>query len=269
MNTNFTISIKNSDSSTILTASSDDEAYLVYDKPYQEGDSIQIECLDKSSQNKKSCFAILQLDQALQPVFVYCKDVFTFVIPFEEKKFCYPPQSFQGDVHYIHIRQAKIDEISVRKNLALNPCDGHSNLSFYPHASANIETRGESVFAARNAIDGCKANTSHGNWPFASWGINKDPLAQLKIDFGRSVLIDELVFYLRADFPHDAWWKSGTVHFSDGSSFTAEFEKTGKAQNFKISERKIEWLTLDNLIKADDPSPFPALTQIEAWGIEA
>ena len=87
--------------------------------------------------------------------------------------------------------------------------------------------------------------------------------------FGRNVKIDELVFYLRADFPHDAWWQSGTVHFSDGTDFTANFVKTGSAQSFKIPEKTISWLTLDTLIKADDPSPFPALTQLEVYGTEA
>lgn len=106
-------------------------------------------------------------------------------------------------------------------------------------------------------------------WPYASWGINRDPQAQLKIDFGRNVKIDELVFYLRADFPHDAWWQSGTVHFSDGTDFTAEFVKSGAVQSFKIPEKTISWLTLDTLIKADDPSSFPALTQLEVYGTEA
>lgn len=263
MNTNFTISIIKSDASIALSATAENEAYVTYDKPYEEGDSIQIQCGDTP------CFVIAQIDQALQPTFVYCNEIFTIPIPFAEKKFCYPPQSFSGEIHYIHIRLAKAEEIAVRKNLALNPCDGHTNKAFYPHASANIETRGESVFAARNAIDGCIANTCHGNWPFSSWGINKDPNAQLRIDFGRNVIIDELVFYLRADFPHDAWWKNGTVHFSDGSSYTAEFIKSGKAQSFKIQPHATSWITLDTLIKADDPSPFPALTQLEAWGTEA
>ncbi len=259
----FTISIKNAGSSILLSASDETEVFAVYGKPYQEGDSIQIQC------GSSPCYAVVQLDQALPPSFVYCTGVFDFPIPFNEKKFCYPPQSFSGDVHYIHIRKARQEEIASRKNLALNPCDGHTNTALYPHAGANIETRGESVFAARNAIDGCIANTCHGNWPFSSWGINKDPKARLKIDFGRNVVIDELVFYLRADFPHDAWWTSGTISFSDGSSYTAEFIKTGKAQSFKIPARTISWLTVDNLIKAGDPSPFPALTQIEVWGTDA
>lgn len=263
MSTEFTISIIKADGSCPLSQKAENEVYAVYGSPYEPGDMIKIES------SAKPCFAVVQLDFGLQPCFVYIKDTFEFPVPFDEKKFCYPPMSFSGEQHYIHIRAARPEEISCRKNLALNPCDGHTNSGFYPHATANIETRGESVFAARNAIDGCIANTSHGNWPFASWGINRDPQAQLKIDFGRNVKIDELVFYLRADFPHDAWWERGTVHFSDGTDFTAEFIKTGSAQSFKIPEKTISWLTLDTLIKADDPSPFPALTQLEVYGIEA
>ena len=44
---------------------------------------------------------------------------------------------------------------------------------------ANVETRGEAVFAARNAIDGIYENDAHGIWPYQSWGINRDPNAAL------------------------------------------------------------------------------------------
>lgn len=54
----------------------------------------------------------------------------------------------------------------------LNPYDSHETKGIYPHAQANVETRGEAVFAARNAIDGVFANWSHGEWPYQSWGIN-------------------------------------------------------------------------------------------------
>ena len=48
--------------------------------------------------------------------------------------------------------------------------------------SANVETRGEAVFAARNAIDGIYENDAHGIWPYQSWGINRDPNAALTLD---------------------------------------------------------------------------------------
>lgn len=64
-----------------------------------------------------------------------------------------------------------------------------------------METRGEAVFAARNAIDGIFENSAHGEYPYQSWGINRDPNAALTLDFGREVLLDELRITERADFP--------------------------------------------------------------------
>ena len=113
-----------------------------------------------------------------------------------------------------------------------------------------------------------KANHYHGEWPYTSWGINRDPNAAWRLDFGRRVMIDEAVLYLRADFPHDAWWRQATLHFSDGSQIRLDLEKTDAGQRFQFPERQTEWVVLDQLIKAEDPSPFPALTQLELWGRE-
>jgi hypothetical protein len=41
------------------------------------------------------------------------------------------------------------------------------------------------------------------------------------------------------------------------------------SMSFEIRKKGIEWIKLGNLIKADDPSPFPALTQIEVYGTES
>ena len=72
----------------------------------------------------------------------------------------------------------------------------------------------------------------------------------------------------RADFPHDNWWVNATVEFSDGTSMLLDLKKTDVSQEFTFEEKTISWLVLKDLIKADDPSPFPALTQIEVFGIE-
>jgi hypothetical protein len=37
-------------------------------------------------------------------------------------------------------------------------------------------------------------------------------------------------------------------------------------QSISFPAKEIQWLELSELIKADDPSPFPALTQIQVWG---
>lgn len=89
----------------------------------------------------------------------------------------------------------------------------------------------------------------------------------LRLDFGRPV---RLVFTLRADFPHDSWWNRCTVRFSDGSRLEPAFAKTGERQIVDFPSRTVDWLVVEKLIKdPNDPSPFPALTQLEAWGTEA
>ena len=79
----------------------------------------------------------------------------------------------------------------------------------------------------------------------------------------------QLRLTLRADFPHDAWWTQATVEFDDGSREVLELKKSAAPQCFAIAPRTVKSLKLFELIKAEDPSPFPALTQIEAWGVEA
>src|SRR5699024_11398160 len=96
---------------------------------------------------------------------------------------------------------------------------------------ANVETRGEAVFAARNAIDGIFENSSHGEYPYQSWGINRDPNAALTLDFGREVLLDELRITERADFPHDNYWTRATVTFSDGSQLEIPLVKSRKPRS--------------------------------------
>ena len=51
-----------------------------------------------------------------------------------------------------------------------------------------------------------------------------------------------------------------------GSTEVLKFEKTDRCQYFSIAPRTVQWLTFDKLIKANDESPFPALTQIEVYG---
>lgn len=259
---NFTVKILNKENNVITEKTSADELFVVYDAEYAEGDSIEISC------DEKNVYAYCSLDDAMSDSFVYLKDSFKFEIPFAEKKLSYNPKSFTGSRHYLHIRKAENYEIRGRKNLALNPFDVHENSSMYPHSYANVETRGESVFASRNAIDGLVANTFHGEWPYSSWGINRNPDAELVIDFGRTVCADELVIYLRADFPHDSWWNSARVSFSDGSEMTLQLKKTGAAQRFSFEKKHISWVKLDRLIRADFESPFPALTQLEVYGSE-
>ncbi|MDE7213127.1 MAG: hypothetical protein K2N42_00940, partial [Anaeroplasmataceae bacterium] len=85
---------------------------------------------------------------------------------------------------------------------------------------------------------------------------------------GREVLIDEIVLTLRADFPHDNYWKSATLEFSDGSELVMKLNKTGERQSIRFESKKVRTIVLKKLIKGEELSDFPALTQFEAWGYE-
>lgn len=248
---------------TICVSSGEDFVDLVCMHEYQEGDRIVLETSDKN------IYVNWQVDDALGSAFVYITDNVSYLVPFGEKRISYSPKVFTGNRHYIYAEAAREDEVRAYRNLALNPADQHCDVPCFPHATANVETRGESVFAAKNAIDGVRANLSHGQWPYESWGINRQDDASMRVDFGRKVRTDKVVLYTRSDFPHDNWWTQITLNFSDGSSQEFSLEKSTKAHVLTFPEKEITWIELCKLIKADDPSPFPALSQIEVYGYNA
>ncbi len=258
----LTLKVVNAAGVVLSQSSHDDEVFLVYRSEYTEGDRIVVE-------TSESGHIDLSLDAGMPParVFLAGRD-FSLPVPFGPTRKTYPPQAFLGNLHRISVCRFHPAEASIRRNLAFNPFDHHDNTALFPHAKANVETRGEAVFAARNAIDGEKANTDHGFWPYTSWGINQDPAATLTLAFGRPVLVDQVTLYLRADFPHDAWWNEASMTFSDGHVLTVPLVKSGAAQTFAMPPRTMEWVRLHDLKKADDPSPFPALTQFEVWGAD-
>ena len=239
----------------------EDQILMVFEGEYKPGDRI---CFGT---DEKESYYVIRVDGAMDEAYVYLtRETLEYVIPFGEKKISCNPVSFTGDRHYITMRKAEDYENSCYRNLAKNVMDQHGDPGCYPHVHANVETRGESVFAARNAIDGVVANESHGQWPYESWGINRQDDAELTLEFGRPVDMDRIVLYTRADFPHDNWWVQATLTFSDGSREVVHMEKSVSPHVFAIEKKQITWLKLSDLIKADDPSPFPALTQIQVYG---
>lgn len=256
-----TIRVLDQEGNEKASASSEGAAILAWIGQYEEGDKIVWEAAETDK------YYVIRLDDTMDEDLVYLtKSQVEFVIPFEEKKTSYNPKAFTGERHYLTMRPALEREIYAYRNLAKNSMDQHGDPGCYPHASANVETRGEAVFAARNAIDGVLANESHGYWPYESWGINQQDDAELTLEFGRPVDFDEIVLYTRADFPHDNWWEQVTFTFSDGSEETVSLEKSVKPHIIPMKKSGITWLKFGKLIKADDPSPFPALTQIEVYG---
>jgi hypothetical protein len=241
---------------------SGDGVALVYSLPYQKGDTIQLS-------TEKSGLYSIQLDETVGTQVVYIDKTASYTIPIDpQEKTCFSPVAFSGTKHLLTLCPAPASYSELYRNLACNPYDNHQTTGLFPHATANVETRNEMVFAARNAIDGILENRSHGNYPYQSWGINQNPNAELTLHFGRPVAVDTVRLTLRSDFPHDSYWTEAKLTFSDKTTFVCALQKSPLPQSFKIGEKTITSIKIGNLIKADDASPFPALTQIEVFGTD-
>jgi len=248
-----------------MAATGDDRTYLATQNLiYSLGDFVRV------TTDKPGRHLMVKLGEALDTTLIYLADtVWEYIIPLAEgdaASMC--DGAFASKAHYISVRYAKDYDIKQYRNLALNPHDQRDCTNAFPHASANVETRNDSTFFAKNAIDGIYANEFHGAYPYQSWGINRDPNAKLKIDFGREVRVDSASLTLRADFPHDSHWTQVSLSFSEGSSLSFDTLKTADTQSFSFAPIVTSYVIFENLIKADDESPFPALTQIEIYGTE-
>lgn len=242
-----------------------EETYLAYKtRAYSSGEKIILES------NEVNCFVWVQVDEAISASLIYLtKNQWVFpIITDPELRRAYSPKIFSGERHYIRAFKPNSYEIENYRNLALNAHDQKEVSGAYPHAFANVETRNDSTFFARNAIDGMIANENHGSFPYQSWGINQQEDAQITIDFGREILTDKIALVLRGDYPHDSYWEKVTLEFSDGEQMLLETSNVHDRQYFSYKPKRTRTVTLKQLIKHIDDSPFPALTEFEVYGQE-
>jgi hypothetical protein len=243
-------------------------AALSFDREYQPGDRIVLSGPPRMA---------VRLDEHMPECLLYLPDAshgsFSYEVPYgrEERQTgsAYAPESFAGNSHRVAARALNRKELTGYRNLALNPCDllqpEDGPAQAYPHASANSYARSLYDFAARNAIDGNAQNGHHGVWPYESWGPEQQLDLWWKVDFGRPVELDKLRVMIRADFPHDSYWKSADVEFSDGSRLPIQIGSSAGFQEFPFPKRKVSWLRITNLVPAD-PARWCALIEVEAWG---
>lgn len=232
----ITLKVLDKDSNILNVKTGKDELVMVYMGEYQEGDRIELEV------DEVNTYYYVQFDDVKGKSLVYLTGNVKYLIPFGEKAINTSPRLFKGDRHLLSVKKAFAEEINNYRNLAENVWDQHGEVNCYPHASANVETRGESVFAALNAIDGVLASESHGAWPYESWGINRRDDAAWKLEFGRPVDIDKIAFYSRADFPHDNWWVNATLTFSDGSKEVLDWSNPVKHSILILRKRALNGL---------------------------
>ncbi len=233
----------------------------VYSGEYQPGDKIRVSM-------SEGAFIGVKLDGTMaESILCVPSRRFDYLIPFgAERARGYDPAAFAGEEHRLIARELSDEEAFGYRNIALNPHDRHRVAKYFPHADANFVTREDPCFFERNAIDGVCRNEGHGNFPYHSWAGGAREDLEYTIDFGRDVEIDKIVFFLRADFPHDTWWKSIDVTFSDGETLTAEFEGKAEGQALTFERRVTRTLFLHNFKQVSTPLSWAALSQIEVYG---
>ena len=233
---------------------------ILYDKCYKEGDVISVKC--------DTDFVSVSFDKSQKESVVYVPDgEFTYPVPLGKALIAFDSESWQSDSHRIVVRPATEDEAYGTRNIALNAIDFTENKRTFPHAWSDFVTRNEPTFEAKNAIDGVCDNKGHWGYPYQSWAAGAREDMTYKVDFGCEVEVSDLVFYLRADFPHDTYWKSLNIRFSDGTKVRADFEETHEGQQITLPEPKAtEWIELVDFKQAVDPLSFAGLTQVEVIG---
>ena len=235
-----------------------------YNGEYEPGDKWRID-------TDYSEFVKIKLDETLLDSIVYLPDkTFEFKIPFDaELSSCYAPGAFSGDSHRIVCSEPSDAEIYGEREISLNPHDRHNVHKYFPHAYANFVTRENPCFFERNAIDGVTDNEGHGRYPFHSWGGGLREDLEFEVRFGMDTEVSRVAIFLRADFPHDTYWKEADLEFSDGSKIHIDLVGTKEGQTFEFEPKVTKFVKLCGFKQQrleDGSLSFAALSQMQVFG---
>lgn len=266
------ISVTYSGSGRTLTSETAGFVEMYVDQKYQNGDTITVE-LPEGEQ-----YLMLSLSSRIGESLIYVPDgTFTYTMSNVSSIFpntVNPTLGVSYDTNTITARVATEEDLQTRHNLARNSYDLKSATGSYPHVTTSTDCRNSPEFEGRNAIDGFHANKGHGTYPTQSWGPElqrDDPFDQqyFQVDFGREVYADEVRINIRADFPHDTYYTSATLEFSDGSTEEIQLRKTAKTMVFTFEPRETSYVRISNLRVVDhDGDDWAGITEFEVYGTE-
>ena len=244
-------------------------ATLNVPKKYAENDIVTIDLPEGET------YLMVSLHPMLGEELVYCPDgVFTY--KFTNGFNAYVNNFGEYMTNTVTARLATSADLTKRRNLAENVYDLAGATNVYPHATTDSVYYDDNdaakipkpQYMARNAIDGFTANKGHEHYPFQSWGPKTADAHYVNIDLGREVYLDELEVFIRADFPHDTYYRDATLTFSDGTTKDVQFIKTEKGQSFKFDEILTSSVKID-FKNAEDPGGWAAISEIKFYGVDS
>ncbi len=233
----------------------------VYNGKFESGDKIIISKPDTE-------YLGIQLDETLKESIIFSPlSTIEYPIPFGELLAGYDNNAFIGENHRLTVYEPEDSVKYGTRKISLNSHDIKGQKKYFPHVYANLVTREAVCFYERNAIDGITENKGHGSYPYHSWAGGAREDLEYYIDFGTQVEVEKAVFYLRADFPHDTYWKSVDIEFDDKTRITADLQKTADGQELVLPEKKTTRMVhLTNFKQAELPFSWAALSQVEVYG---
>ena len=233
----------------------------VFNGRFAEGDKIVIRKPDTE-------YLAIKLDETLEESIIFSPlSTIEYPVPSGALMAGYDKNAFGGTSHRLIAYEPEDSVKYGERKISLNSHDIKGQKKYFPHAYANLVTREAPCFFERNAIDGVRENKGHGDFPYHSWAGGAREDLEYYIDFGTLVEVEKAVFFLRADFPHDTYWKSVDVEFDDKTRFTADFIKTNEGQELILPEKKTtRTVHLTNFKQAELPFSWAALSQVEIFG---
>ncbi|MFV0381056.1 MAG: hypothetical protein ACK5KR_02310 [Breznakia sp.] len=255
----ITISIYDKNNRLYYENTRENEVTISFRGKYNPFDKVILSC------DTYPNYVRITLDSCLAESILYITKPMEFIVPFDNERKPYGENAFCGERHWGYAKYLKDEEYGNYVNLALNSMDVNNNTGIYPHASSNVNTDNPQ-FYARNIIDGIFETCNHGSWPHSSWGISRQKNAWIMIDFGCEVESNHIVIYLRADFPHDNYFKEMMICFSNGEEIKLKLRKNGLGQSIRFPKKRISWVCFKKMQQEALPSEYPAISQIEVWG---
>ena len=133
----LSLKIQNAAGEILAESTGENRVELCYKGAYAEGDVIVL------TASEHPVHLYWQVDDALGKAMCYLTKDMTYAVPFGEKKRVYSPKAFSGEKHFLFAQVAEPWQTKAYRNLAINEADQHRVEGCYPHADANVETRGE------------------------------------------------------------------------------------------------------------------------------
>ncbi len=234
-------------------------AYLYVKSKYASGDTVSIELGDGNK------YAFVCINGRLGETLVYAPDG-KIEFTLNNTATIYP-LTVSGRNYYrdntITVRIPTSDELKSDRNLALNPFDGSTSTAF-PHVISSGDMSG-AQYAGRNVIDGFSVNSDNvGKWPTQAWRPTNISDSSIKIDFGRQVVVNELIIYSAKD---TSYLISAAVEFSNGEKQVISLRNTSEGMSFDLGGRTVTSITLTNLVSADSSSKA-SIAEIKVIGHE-